>query len=260
MILPGEHCTSSTQCYSGVCDDKAGNICNGVASGNACAHNESCWSDICTAGVCEFRGLGESCDRDDLCLSNVCNGTNQCEAGFVGSHCVSHADCACGNCDTETGLCIQREPGYGCVNDGLCCDDCIEGTCRALFNATCEADTECVNFHCDDNQCTGSYPGTSCNSTQECLTGLTCTSGTCIGLYATDRCNNDFDCNSLSCDKTDGCAAAPGGRPCLQSVDCLSNSCVEDFCESLANGSECTANGACQSNFCLDGYCDERTG
>ena len=215
-------CFNNIMCYSQICNDK--HECVGVSVGDACLFDEACFSHLCVNGTCQALEFGDQCDHNHACHTDVCNSTNQCDTLSMNHQCTIDANCHCNNCITNR--CVFSDIGSVC-SDIHCCANCQDGTCRTTFKAACNADTDCPNYHCIDNKCTGRYPGQSCNSTQECARNV-CSFGTCIGYHYGTRCFFDEDCYSMSCNGI--CQKASQGQMCNQNVDCISENCSGGVC------------------------------
>ncbi len=165
-------------------------------------------------GILAFAVVLGACVRADPPSSYRCTASSDCPAG---------ERCAGGDC-LAPGECIG--PG-NCTNGQIC------------KNGQCVA-PECDDAHpnaCSGYRCVAGICKTSCQYSDDCLTG-------------------DYDCSFLShvCTKR----ARYTGESCTASVDCLSDTCcgppggmVCGLCFGL--GSFCTAKSDCASGYCCTG-------
>jgi hypothetical protein len=103
-----ESCTTDADCLVGHCDST-----NGICDVNNCADG----------GVEACAATGYSCSN------NSCN----CLIGPVCGGCSANTDCASGQCDVASGVCVD---GKDCTKTGGC----------AYQGGTCQADGGCVCF------------------------------------------------------------------------------------------------------------------
>lgn len=228
-------------------------------------------------GACEYalKEDGTECIDGDLCtVESVC--TNGVCGAVRRLDCSS--DCSCkeeGVCDTLTGECaVQKSCSPRACSDGQWCtlgDMCVEGECHAGVYSPCESqqyDTQCQVLTCnevgscsadpapDGTACTTGYPRGPCSGEDVCLEGA------CVRTYDAGRL-----CRAEAlggCDVTDTCVygydycpedvRAADGTPCLDSLYCFENTCLEGVCVPAVPRDCSTYDGPCTV-----GVCDERT-
>ncbi|MFW5965945.1 MAG: hypothetical protein ACOCV2_00440 [Persicimonas sp.] len=178
-------------------------------------------------------------------------------------------DCEFGECDSESGECVNLEecrvsddcvPGYECNE---------EGTCEGLEE--CSNDDDCDTGVCDDDGvCVNPE---SCEENGDCLERSYCADdGTCQW----DPCN-EKDCVRGVCDRgrdrcvsADSCTEEDEELDCIAGEKCADGTCMpeDDFCEELdCERGECSfSEGGCvdaddcegdddncrEGNFCND--------
>ena len=159
------------------------------------------------AGLVALLALGglalSGCGEDDPCATKTCN---------------------FGTCDSDNGLCTNREicsvqedciPGYVCGEEETC-----------VAQTTCTEDTDCDVGQCRDGACVN--PG-SCESDSECLARTYCGQN---GACQPDPCN-DITCQRGVCERgTDNCVSASSCTEDTEALDCVAGQkCAVDTCE-----------------------------
>jgi hypothetical protein len=195
QCMAGLRCDTTSDC-DGVCEPINPSLCGGVA----CADDEYCDADVCTAKS----GDGEPCADSNECLDGYA-----CDASEGSSVCVSHFSRDGGDPCSSTIVCA---PGYLCVND----------VCATL------------NFSAEGESCSIMTP-----PPRLCQAGLTCQGiqsdgrGTCQPpLSAGSPCSVFWECDGeLYCDEP-----SPGdpkqcvgrkaeGSACIEGAECVSYYC-----------------------------------
>lgn len=198
-----------------------------------------------------------------------------------GVECTRAADCG-GGLDCVQGSCVQVSGGEGQIGDRCDTSDCVDGlVCVANQNNS----TFCTRI-CNDGQCPGGWDcyrvgtsqgeinlclpsevetgdasfGDSCNSGQECVSGLCVSDGS--QAFCSQACTQDGDCPTQSaCYGLDngGGACVPGGgesgaggfgSACQSSTDCASEICLDDggsiYCSEVCQADrDCQTGAAC---------------
>ncbi|MFW5965943.1 MAG: hypothetical protein ACOCV2_00430, partial [Persicimonas sp.] len=186
--------------------------------------------------------------------------------GCGGEEPCADVDCEFGECDSQSGECVNSE---SCKNDGDCLPgfDCEEGACEAL--AECSVDDDCETGVCsDDGACVNPD---SCEENDDCLDRTYCEDGSCEW----DPCN-DKACKRGTCEpgtdrcvSRDSCTDETERRDCIAGEKCADGACEDedDFCDALecergecsfeeggcANADDCEGDDDClEGNFCND--------
>ncbi len=176
-------CTTGDTCTAGTCTGSATD-CSGMS--------DMCHTGTCNpaTGACEARPVmdGTSCDDGDACTtSDVCT-TGTCAGSAV--DCSGSADmCNTAACDPTSGACVTTPviDGTSCDDGNLCTtgDSCTSGTCGGTAVDCSGSADMCNTGVCDatTGSCTAVpvMDGTSCDDTDACTTGDTCTGGVCGG-------------------------------------------------------------------------------
>jgi len=232
----GDQCTLGSTCTAGACGGGSAVFCPG--DGNPCTA-ESC--DSATGCGSTPVANGTSCDD-----GNACTSSTTCTAGACGGgsaiDCPDDANpCTAPLCNPATGTC-----GFTNVADGTGCDDgnpcttatvCGAGACGGGGATTCADDgNPCTVEMCDPASGCGSMPaadGASCDDSDACTTGETCTSGTCSGGAAVTCTDDGNPCTVELCTPATGCGttnvadgmACDDGDPCTESDECMAGTC-----------------------------------
>jgi hypothetical protein len=244
-----------------------------------CDDNNSCTSEICVAGTCEFTTIVGACDDNDLCtINDTCSG-DVCGGSPV--NCSSLDDtCNVGVCNSSSGLCETQPANEGgsCDDNDLCTgsDSCTGGLCGGVPTDCSSLDDECNVGTC--NGATGACEpapandGGACDDLEICTLNDVCSGGSCAG--STIDCSNLTDqCNLGACDPATGACIAVNfnqglacndADPCTQSDKCSSGTCAGTptncgFLSDACNDGVCNpASGACESIPTNDGgTCDD---
>ncbi len=233
----GAACTSSGECASRNCVD--GVCCNAPCAGQCQACNTAGAPGTCTTvnktngptgyaagqAVTGFGTTRALCAGYGTTCGSYCEGTSATACTYS----AATTQCVAPSCASQT----ETRPSF-CTGTGACnvatTKDCGVYACGATACKTsCSTIADCASgFKCDATlTCvpTGDV-GSSCNSTPECKTGLSCVDNTC--------------CTSASC-----------GAPMRCDVAGAKGSCK------LPNGQSCTTAtaGSCGSGICADGKC-----
>ena len=222
---PKDCSTASDECNPAVCDPNQGGLCVPMVGND-----------------------GGSCTSGDLCMENKTCSAGQCVGGTPIDCSFETFGCFVGVCDPSTGFCNSAPvpPGGGCIPSG---DECHEGACDTGGN--------CIASSTPGND------GVSCQGTDVCKFGTTCSAGQCVGGQPVDCSFADFGCFTGVCDPTFGfCDSVPigVGESCPEATD----ACHQGICDvsgacvgSPANdgggcddGSVCTVNDTCSAGTC----------
>lgn len=245
---------NDTGCKENTCDPLSGGCSMvNVANGASCDDGDPCTGD-------------DSVAQGDQCQNGLCvGGSNFCE-------CKTHSDCVDPDSDVCTGTPV-----------------CIDNSCQNDLSTviTCQSvnDTACSKNTC--NGTTGAcamvaQTGDSCDDSDICSTGTTCTAAGVCGASLGDPCEcmKDSDCTDPD---NDVCTGVPycnkdtsGPYECVNNpatvVSCTTGndtSCLENTCNastgacsmlSVNNGGSCdadsnpcTANDTCSFGSCVAG-------
>ncbi len=276
-----------------VCDD--GNGTNGDGCNNDCrrSNGEPCTIDNqCSSGVCDPTSMtcepANTCGNGELEPANneVCDDGNTapndgCESDCRlsnGQGCTMDSQCASGECNEQTGLCV---PAIGCgngvLNAGEICDDGntingdgCETTCRRTDGQPCTMDNQCHSGVCDPDSGT-CEPANVCGNgevenAEVCDDGNSTDGDGCntdCKLSDTEECDDDTDCSSGVCDPdSDTCepanvcgnGATEGAEICDDGNSTDGDGCNTD-CK-LSDTEECDDDDDCSSGVCDNGVCE----
>ena len=178
---PNDLCMSGATCNNGLCtggtqqdcffspvpDDCHVSVCN--PQNGQCEPVPGNEGQICT-------DINDLCTVGKTCVAGVCQGGSpmDCSSLTVG--------CFDGQCDTNTGLCIQVPiaPGQQCAE---ATDQCNVGICDTQGNCNPQPANQ----------------GQACD-TDGCFVGQTCNNGTCQGGNQITACSNNDNCCPSGCD------------------------------------------------------------
>jgi MYXO-CTERM domain-containing protein len=275
----GQMCSASMQCASGLCDPtgnicacdqdadcSGGQLCNTVASPNACVNpgcangvlemNEGCDDGNTVPGdgcgsTCLLE-IGEPCTLSGTCQSGACDpqsGTCECD---------EDADCPMGNvCDLtpDPNACIAGGCGNGVIEAGEGCDDgnMMDGdgctaACTKEIGEMCTDGTECNSGNCD-----GTTNVCVCDIDDDCPMGQTCdTDATPHACVMEDGCRDDSECTGgLFCDEPSRQCVE-----CTQDPECTSGTVCDEAsftCVKCVVDEDCKAEATCDAakNICV---------
>ncbi len=271
-------CTTGDKCLGGVCSDGNDVQCEPLdqchVAGECDPMTGECSNPPAENGTtCDD---GNPCTFDDQCLEGACTGGTQ-------NPCTPPDDChGAGTCDPLTGTCTYPtlEDGTTCNDGNLCTqrDICSKGVCKGLDPITCTVISPChYRGTCEPSTGVCSTPlrpdGTTCDDSNACTTGTSCTQGVCGGgttktCPAQNNCHEDGVCNT----ETGVCSVVrkDDGAPCTDFNQCTSaDQCLNGSCVGLSytcyDGKSCTTDtckgdGTCSfpvnAGWCLiDSYC-----
>lgn len=232
----GNACDRAHKCYEedGAC--KSGGFCN-TTSGYC-----GCGDDPAIDGIaCERRAscFYFGCSNGGICPGPGRNGECICRPPFHGAHCelvgttqedllcLSDQDCADGECNSSTGICVCSDP----ARYGTLCE--YQFSCSSSFNSI-----PCLNGGSCNNQtdlcdCPDPYFGPDCGQVPPCVADADCAGrGTCDTDSGT--------CNCVS-GRFGDASPLPAGKRCERSQKCESDEdChARGTCNPLVNICEC---------------------
>ncbi len=256
-------CTAGDTCLDGMCSDGTGVICTALddchVAGECNPATGLCSNPVALDGTdCND---GNPCTFNDVCTDGKCAGPDL-------NSCNPLDDChGTGSCNPTTGLCSYPSlpDGTGC-NDGNPCttrDVCSKGTCRGLNPISCAPVDPC-HYAGTCNTETGlcEWPerpdGTSCDDSNACTTGTTCSDGACGGgttktCPPINNCHFEGVCNTATglCSQPmkDNGTSCTDGNACSHSDQCVNGTCT-------GTGYICSDGRACTTDTCLgNGTC-----
>ncbi|XP_070199199.1 multiple epidermal growth factor-like domains protein 10 [Littorina saxatilis] len=212
--INGEYCGLGTQCEGGSCRLLLGATC--LTNGIQCSPGLVCDS----LGQCRIPADGSCSERPRGCLAGANCNSDKCE-------------CQTDNCIPSSGkigsMCTvtDEDPqGKETCSDPFAICDSNNGVCQ------CNGDFETLraNFTCAKG------PGSNCNTTSPCTTGLVCDYGNICVIDAGDSCEGRkirYCRRGTICDKDSFCRWTSG-------EDCQSR---KDMC---AVGQRCDSSGVCK--------------
>ena len=222
-------CQGTTESY-GYCANEGGLSETGVTGTNptgayvSCSSGSGCYSGTCNAGECAGVEAGYSCRGNfdcvhgSTCVSGTCS-AQTCIAD--GQYCDDYSASCCGTCnDTGVGYDYYCDNyyygsctswGYYTYNYGTCgcdggCPDTgvVPANPLKVANATCSSNSQCYSQHCitpsggGQTKCECAAPGSSCQNSNDCCTGSTCSGGMCQAQTCRadgQFCASDYDSN-----------------------------------------------------------------
>jgi len=228
-------CDGAGNCRPAVMQSCGAYACNGTTCHAACGGDNDCATgNVCNAGSCGLKRLGQ-----------LCGGAAECDS----NHCTDGVCCAaasCGNCQScnvtgLAGMCNpvmadEMEPHGGCVPSPPCgftgqCDG--NGACR---NAP--ATTSCGTASCSGSTFT---PVGTCSGSGACVQPPTgCAPYACGASSCRTMCGGDGDCASgFTCMASVCTNLKANGAACLAGTECFSGNCTEGFCCMVASCGTC---------------------
>ncbi len=255
-------CTSGGTCSGGVCSDGNDVLCTAIddchVAGECDPLTGNCSNPAAPDGTdCDD---GDPCTLDDVCSQGECAGPRPFECPEV--QCQGP-----GTCNSTTGEC-----SYVPLADGDPCDDmnpctqrdvCSRGECRGLDPIDCSPVDTC-HYTGTCNPATGlcDWParpdGTTCDDSNACTSGTTCTDGVCTNGTST-YCPPVNNCHFEGvCDPSTGICSQPkkdDGTLCTDSNACSFNDqCLNGVCGGTTY--TCNDSRSCTTDTCLgDGQC-----
>jgi hypothetical protein len=254
VCVYSEDCLNSNElCIDGTCAAVIGALCDDDVDCGAGRLDEAKCLDTTAQTTCQGRNLNVRC-VDRVCISVIAEDDSVC-AGVIHT-CADHLrDIACTTAEVQVPpVCLDTcvtavdcSPAYEC-SSGACVLPGTGQVCTGLDG--CAPGLQCINDVCCE---TSGAP--CCTRSDQCGNGLACYSA---AFVCRDRCT---DWTSASCADPIGAycradACMPKlllGSPCEQSVQCLSDYCVDGVCCANACAGPCQACGG-------DGACDENPG
>ncbi|HYD50527.1 MAG TPA: VCBS repeat-containing protein, partial [Terriglobales bacterium] len=245
----GDGCDSDSQCRSTACTD---GVCCQV---HDCGPGRSC-AVAPGEGFCDLppapppppttnptpQPVGFPCDRPERCGSTFCVDGTCCDS----TACPAHHYC---DITIHAGHCAPRQELAACCNLD---SDCVTGNCE--YDAP-ERPVRCVGACAPPRTPTPRWPGSPCDSVEQCAAGFVCNhaeGGVCCDL---ERCPGGESCRVPGHEglcrvvPTPTPVRLPLGGPCSpnHSQACASGGCVNGVCcaePTCALGERCDIFGA----------------
>ena len=252
-------------CAKATCDGAGGSGAPVVDNTDVPKDNNTCTSDVCTAGVPS---------NPDVPARTACGSGNLCDGEGACVQCTLASDCPGVTTDCQTVACHSGACGFDFTASGTAVNaqvpgDCVQQQCDGAGHVVPATDTTDVpndNNDCTIDVCTGSTPShtnaaihTQCggaSSTLECDGA-----GTCVGCVDETECpGHDDECEQRhcvggSCSKTD----APSGTP-LTAAHQVAGDCNLAVCDGAGNtipevddADVPIDNETCTTDVCLNG-------
>ncbi len=228
-------CDDGSLCTDDSCDNAFGcrfeitdaaETCN-AGDGDVCNGQEQC--DPATGGC--LAGTPLVCDDGELCTDDSCDALVGCRNVDNTLPCDDTDNCTtgdtCGN-GTCTGTPVTCSNGDFCDGSESC--DPGTGACVPGAPPTCDDGTNCTTDSCDPGTgCvfTADPSATTCDDSNLCTTGDTCSAGTCSGTAVV------FDdgqaCNGVeTCDPLTGVQVVGTPLDCDDGVACTVDTCDDE--------------------------------
>jgi hypothetical protein len=218
---PGDHCTSTADCYEGFCSSEG--VCCNSPCNSACYTCTGIQPGFCQPvpkgqpdpnGRCGSGACAGVCDGDQFNAECVYDPTRVCGTQQLGQSCTASSDCAVGSCSPE-GVCCDSTCDGACVT----CNGSQPGHCEAIPAGQPDPHGRCGAGECE-GVCSGrsAQPGAlpSCHydETRACGPEPSCSNGL---LTPGGHCAAD----AAMCD-TSSAVPAPcaGNLPCLDATTC----------------------------------------
>lgn len=190
LLTDGDECSADAQCSSKKCVQSA---CRTLPMDNGlpCSAANECKSGQCMSGMCASKEEPHEALVTQPCGANVtCVAPAKCVSGIClfdeGEGCASNDHCVTKKC--IDGMCRPKNFSVSQVTQPcdaktkICAEpaSCVEGVCKFLEGAECNADLQCETTQCVGGVCKA-YPfglGERCRADRDCQSG-NCESGTC---------------------------------------------------------------------------------
>ena len=216
------------------CDPQSGgcfDMCNGAAecdSGHSCNASGSCGTHL----------TGAACASNNDCASGFCSDGVCCNTACLGA-------CVTCNVAGRLGTCVPSDAGRPDPH-GVCTD---QGAASCGHDGTCDGAGGCANYssgtQCLQPSCVGNHisRAATCDGMGTCTSpGIQdCHPFRCVGDACTGSCQTDNDCDTGIACLNGSCGPKPTGASCAAASECASYNCVDGVCCASA----CT--GACYS-------------
>jgi hypothetical protein len=246
MATLARTCDGNGTCRPATTQSCGAYACNGTTCNGACGGDGDCApGNVCNAGACGLKRLGQLCTVGTECDS---------------AHCADGVCCttdSCGNCQSCNvtglgGMCHpvpdgEMEPHGGCLASPPCgftgkCDG--NGACR---NAP--ATTSCGAASCSGSMFT---PLGNCSGAGACVqASSSCGAYVCGATSCRTMCSGDGDCAGGFTCMSNVCTNLKGpGTACLSGAECFTGNCTQGLCcEAASCGlcGTCAPLGICHS-------------
>jgi hypothetical protein len=163
----------------------------------------------------------------------------------------------------------------GCQHNALACNDnnfCTDDACNPMSGCShplhsCDDNNPCTDDACDPVAgCVYTSNTASCEESNLCTTGDTCSGGMCVPGPPVD-CNDNNVCTTDSCDPRFGCGYVnnPGfcndGNACTVEDMCIGGTCQPGFTLTCNDNNVCTTDTCAPQSGCVytnvTGPCDD---
>jgi hypothetical protein len=262
--INGQVCVAGGECVSGNCID--GRCCDGTCNGTCQACNL-----VGKLGQCSNIGAGvtdpnatvpcinnNSCDGAGACKKNngqVCAAAGECLSPNCvdGVCCNSGCGTTCQSCNVagSEGTCTNipsgqtdTSPANACNGSKACNGGNGAAACKTILAQACAVNGDCLSSFCADGVCCNGACNAACRACN--IAGSV---GTCINLTSgTDSSPAGICIAPNSCDAAGNCKKV-NGTACGASSECISGTCLDNFCCGSASCPTCQActgaNGTC---------------
>ena len=163
-------CAAGNYCAAGVCSPVK-------VPGEACSSASQCGTGSCVDGVCCDTACNGQCEACDVAGSvGTCSPVAGPPHG-ARTACASDGSACAGTCDgSSRGACAYPDSSVSC-RASACADGVVTQPAACDGAGACPAaeQTSCGGFACDGDAC-----GTSCNDSSACAEGHECVSGACV--------------------------------------------------------------------------------
>jgi hypothetical protein len=291
-LNPGDPCTATSDCASGVCSSADKVCCDSDCAGTC----QSCVGSKTgkTNGACNPLPAGSNADNDcsastDTCgTTGSCDGTGKCAVAAATMPCTGTSACSAGQltvtpatCDGK-GACVLGSPatsacpgGVACMSTSACLpsscttdNNCNTGsfcdpsshTCTAKrdLGGTCSGGTQCTSGFCADGVCCNNACDGTCEACVQSKTGVA--SGHCAAVSSGTDPDNECSSDGTTCGHTGACDhnGGSGGGACAYTSS--GTSCAGTFsCSGSGNTSRttgsCDGAGTCKQSAAMAGSC-----
>jgi hypothetical protein len=240
--VPAATCDGKGTCVPGAAVACAPFACAGGACRTTCAGPQDCLApNVCAAGSCGKRGLGQNCSGDGECESNHCADGVCCMTACAG---------ACKSCNLAQtkGTCTNVTAGAADPH-GVCKD---AGATSCGQNGACNGSGGCqlypANTKCGVESCSSdSYRAApTCDGSGTCRQAAAqpCAPNRCNGTKCGVTCNDDGDCvPPNTCSASGSCGKKPNGAVCSTDAQCESGACSQGYCCNVKCSDSCKSCG-----------------
>jgi len=210
----------------------AAGACLGV-----CAGDDDCsMGNVCMAGSCGLKGLGQPCGGAAECMSNFC---------VDGVCCADACTSPCKSCSLESSRGHCTAVVAGADDPHKICTD--QGAASCGTNKKCDGAGGCQKYGmgtiCAPEQCANNVytPEATCSAAGACVApdAVPCPPFACNGSKCFVACTADANCSPGNVCNGNSCGLKPIGAFCAGGPECGSGTCAQGVCCATACSGSC---------------------